>query len=749
MNKLKHFIFIILIAIITFRVILTILPFPELDTFFDRHYSLKINDRNGYLLNIIPLYDGFRREYISGKNIPEKVSNIFIRSEDKRFYYHSGIDIIAFIRALFYNIQKGRIVTGGSTITMQLARLIAPHKKGLSGKFKEIFIALRLEILFSKEKILEYWFNSIPFGNRAIGIESGSKIYFGKNVGMLNEIEACILAIIPRRPYTYNPFTKRNNIIPKVKKLAMRVLSIPEENIIGQLKYILDNMKPYKWPNCAPHFVGYIRNEISNDELSTGKDIYSSLDISINTFLESKINNFLNKYKKNRLTNGSAIVLDNRSGEILGYIGSRDFFNNEYSGQIDGVHILNQPGSCLKPFLYAYALEKGYYPNSIIPDIPSTFGTDQIYSPHNFNNRFHGPVRFRVALASSLNVPAVHLITQIGVDNFSYLLKKLSFDSLKEPPNDYGCGLALGNADISLFELARAFSIFPRDGIKLKITTRKQNKDFCVSGDRIFGSYSSRIICDILSDNASRALGFTEHSILNTDFPAIFKTGTSDKFGNIWTVGATSNYTVGIWLGNFDGSTVIGHTGSSIPARIAIETLSLIDKHPREFQKPLNVRAFEICCLSGGLATKNCPGTRIELLPATCKITPCEYHFSISGKVAVKYPPLYFGWAKNQKGLEASTLKDLKEDLDKTLYIRHPADGSIFYYDPGIPAENQSLKIEIIWGGKKEDLSIFINDIFTCHISYPYLWYFPLKRGKWKIEVKLGDYSDNIYFSVL
>jgi penicillin-binding protein 1C len=742
-----------LILMLCVKLLLWIVPFPELETFRQKPSSVRIYDRNGILLSVVPLEGGMRREYISLDNIPHTVRTIFLASEDKHFYFHSGIDIGAVLRALWINFSHKRIVSGASTITMQVARIVAPHGGGYHGKLIEMINALRIEAKCSKEEILELWFNSIYFGMRATGIATAAKTYFGKEVENLSPVEACILAVLPRRPGFYNPLTKPNNLITPVRKLMLHTRVCVEEYVEQMVKETLERMKGIHYPSMAHHFLRYIKPFLTPEEVVSGSDIYTSIDIHLNDIIECEFKRVFDQYEKKRLTQGAAVVFDNLTGEILAYCGSRDFFDKVYSGEIDGLHILNQPGSCLKPFLYALAFDSGFLPNTVLPDIPLDFGTDEVYTPANFNNRYHGPVRLRVALASSLNVPSVYLVTQIGVENFLHKLIECGFASIKETGRRAGSGIVLGNAEVSLFELTRAFSLFPGNGRILLTTWRRHQEEEGARGKRVFSSYAASMICHILSDNASRALGFSSGSQLNTDFPAMFKTGTSNQFNNIWACGATKRYTAGVWLGNFSGETVIGKTGSSIPAEIVILLLKTLDKHPESFSVPEHVKKAAICPLSGGMATDACPGRLFEYLPVHADITHCTYHTRENGEIQVNYPPLYSSWVKKYKENGNAVIKDRYDYSGNTAhehtpYFRHPHDGALLFIDPSIPREHQALKIEVAHTKVNDLLRLSINGRFQQELTSPYIWYFPLEKGTWVLEIRDADSSDRIRLTV-
>jgi penicillin-binding protein 1C len=415
------------------------------------------------------------------------------------------------VSALSQNLKAGRVVRGASTITMQLSRIVSPRKTGFLGKIEEAFNALRLESRLTKSRILELWFNAIPFSFQVEGVQSASRTFFGKEASELTQAQACCLALIPRRPERYNPLLNMEEAISGTMRLSESLsLGLSNEEIrrdVGMASFnpLVDR---------APHFSRFVNEQLAVEaQVSTGKGIplsactvYTSLDLSLNAFLEERIAYYLKMNSMSRLSNGAAILVDVRTGEILAYVGSRDFHDTENSGEIDGVRVKNQPGSCLKPFLYSLAIEKGFLPNSVLPDIPMDFGAEEAYVPMNFDRRFHGPVRLRVALASSLNVPAVYMVSRLGVNNFTDYLVRLGFLSLESQRGNLGTGIALGNAEVSLFELVQAFSVFPRGGEYLDLSYRKKEKSERGIGTTVMEPYTAAIICSILSDRSSRWL---------------------------------------------------------------------------------------------------------------------------------------------------------------------------------------------------------------------------------------------------
>ena len=702
-----------------FFLVLRFSPYHALSDFNKRPVSTRIYDCQGKLIQITAVENGIRREFIPLSEIPPFVQEAFIESEDKKFYSHHGIDFAAILRAFFQNASEGRTVSGASTITMQLARIIKPNtKRSFFTKITEAFDALRLESRLPKSRILEFYLNSVPFGFNAEGIASAARTFYSKSVKELSRDESICLAVSVRRPSLYNPF----KVSPTARK--------------------------FSYPFEAPHFVRYITN-LPDSPVGKKAEVHTSLYLDLQNAVADMLSRSVAEQAKNRLSNGAVLVCDTQTGEILSWIGSSDFFDEEHKGQIDGILSVRQPGSSMKPFLYALALENGFSPSSVLPDIPMEFGFESLYVPQNFNNRFNGPVRFRVALASSLNIPAVWLLNEIGIEKYQKKLFELGFNSLKE--QEAGLSLALGGAEVSIFELTQAFSVFARDGLFLPLraiddfdsdqTSIKEKKESPDSEEaaQVFDVNTARLICDILSDKDARALGFGYNQTFQTPFPSMFKTGTANQYQNITALGATPRYTVGIWMGNFSGETVIGKTGSSIPAKIARDILVMLQGNKGEdFKKPAQFQKERICSLSGKIACENCPDTVKEYLPIGEKSQEkCDWHT----KGGTSYPAEYATWfrLKNRSGIV--------DDKGSPLKIISPRNGSSFYYDESIRHDLQKLVVEAS-GGSEETARFFVDGRFFCESSRPFLAQVPIERGKEKISVQCGEESTEIEITV-
>jgi penicillin-binding protein 1C len=756
-RRLKIFLLItvfLVVVLILLHIVLALLPFPELKAFQSRSYGLVIQDRNGITLRVIPSSGGVKREWVSAEQIPAGVKRTFIRAEDQRFYLHPGIDPLSVIGSAWRNIRAGEIVSGASTITMQLARIIKPHEQGMKGKLIEAFDALRLEAKLSKREILELWLNNIPFGSNIEGIGAMARNRFGLSADQIDDAHAAVLAVIPRRPSFYDPLYHEENSFRAAAELSQRGnLQIDEEtikNVIADIKLVREEDRA---PFYAPHFTERLA-AAANIKLGTKNRIYkSSLDLTLQTFAERQLEHELIQLFGNRVGNGAILLIENKTGNVLAYVGSNSWFDENTQGKIDGVQVLNQPGSCLKPFLYAMAMDAGIGPNDILPDIPSVFGGREAYIPSNFDRRFNGPVRLRVALASSLNIPAVYMLERLGVNRFEQYLEQLGFYSIAEKMGTHGTGLALGNAEVSLEEMVCAFSAFPRGGspASLRFNDSIENdetkNEYGITrqeNEPLMSPETAWIISDILSDKASRFPGFGPAPVFQLPFPAMFKTGTSNQFQNIWAMAATETYTIGVWMGNFSGETVVGATGSSIPARIAANILSRLESSSQNAASnshhvggaiPVGLAEHEICTLSGMSASVHCTGKSGEWFSDNEVPGLCTWHTN-SGTV---YPSEYQSWIV-ERFRNVGTNNNQSAGI-QIPGIRIPVSGSVFYIDPSFPESAQAVRIETF--GFDSGAKIFFNNNQYGTINHAGVFMLPLVRGQHLIEAEddFGNYA--------
>jgi penicillin-binding protein 1C len=400
----------------------------------------------------------------------------------------------------------------------------------------------------------------------------------------------------------------------------------------------------------------------------------------------------------------------------------------------------------MKPFLYAMALERGFKPTDVLADVPMNFGESELYIPQNFNNRFNGPMLFRSALASSLNIPAVYLLYRLGVRNYTGLLLDLGFASLERSAEDAGLGLALGNAPVSLAELVRAFSVFPNDGLLRPLVWEARDPGEPPAGDgeaprRIYQADTARLVCSFLSDREARTLAFGNSRNFRASFPVIFKTGTANQYQSIVALGATPRYTAAVWMGNFTGETVNGKTGSSVPAAIVRDTLVYLRNRfvsagsAPDFPEPEGWVLRRVCALSGMEPTGACLSVVSEYMAREAAgPEPCSWHRDST----VVYPAEYQSW------FAALPRQGRIDYSSRPLEILSPRDGFVFLRSPGIGRDE--IPVEVIGGAEDTLLADYMGARFTE--SRPFLFYLPPAPGHHTLSVRNGGEAAEIAFTV-
>lgn len=726
------------------KLFLRLLPFPQLDAFMSRPCSTRVYDRNGELLQVLPLEEGLRREWYALDELPPRIAEVFVAAEDERFYRHCGIDFRALVRAAFQNMTQGRTVSGASTITMQLARLVVPRNAGevsLGVKFREAWNALRIEAKLDKRRILELYLNSLPFGLQAEGIGSAARTFFGAAPTELTETQVHALAVIPRRPAKYNPLEN-----PAASfEAAMEIGECTGFSVTqAQWASAFSGKKRFEYPMRLPHFVRHVQNQYRLAGKTMPPEVFLSASAELTEAAEAWVNTQLELHQQARLSHGAAVAIDNLTGEILLWSGGN--FGSGDSGQIDGVTVRNQSGSTMKPFIYAMALESGFAPGDVLADVPMDFGTQEAYVPLNFNNQYNGPVLMRTALASSLNIPAVHLLYRLGVDDYMALLGRLGFESLDGERERSGLSLALGSGEVTLLELVRGFSVFARGGGVPELRAELAPEGLAAAETAVFNGDTAAVICDFLSDRRARSLGFGFARVFSTPYPAIFKTGTSNQFQNIIALGSTTRYTVGVWMGNHGGETVVQETGSSVPAAVVRGILdALVQKNPsgaEPFPVPRTYRKAAVCALSGMPPGAACSAVTQEFVPAAGRRgrETCGWHFLRDGAVAVEYPQEYQRWlgGRNSGGGLAG---------EGALEILYPADGAVFVYDPSIPAEAQKIRVDCTGSGDAAEL--YVDGRLFQKTARPFVWFVPLRPGEMRLSVRIPGTGESTGVSVL
>ncbi|MEI9893342.1 MAG: penicillin-binding protein 1C [Chthoniobacter sp.] len=655
--------------------------------------SVEFTDRHGTPLRETRADEQFARA-VELREVPPNLIHAMLAAEDKRFFEHRGVDVVALARAVVGNVRHRHVTSGASTITQQLVKISDPRPRTLTTKVLEAARALRLEQLWSKDEILAAYLNRLDFGNMNIGVAAAADYYFGKPLADLSDAEAAFLAGLPKNPTRMNPHrnfarAKRRQMTVLERMWDGGLLTADEFATASQEKLRLQaRQRLFR----APHFVDFVMQELP---AGAPRVVVTTLDLDLNRFVESTVKTRLAQLREKQVRNGAVVVIDNRTGEVIALVGSENYFAPG-TGQVNGALARRSAGSTFKAFTYLLALERGATPASVVADVPAVFMTSSgAYHPENYNKRCYGPMRYRLALANSLNIPAVRVLNAIGgAPTLQARLRAWGLTTLDQPADFYGLGLTIGNAETRLIELTNAYAALARLGewrpyrVVLDPALAKAPD---LAATSLAADHSSQthdaawLIADMLSDNSARTLGFGSHSALRFDFPVACKTGTSTDYRDNWAMGFTPEFTVGVWVGNFDGTPmrdVSGVTGAGPIMHAVMEQL-----HTRFgttwFATPENVVEREVHPLTGKLLTHTrADAVREKFLRD--HLPPVESPEDYDADGRVKLGPEYRAWMES--GENGVTTRALCDAQDTTLRLEAPVAGTTYVIDPDLPS---------------------------------------------------------------
>ena len=607
------------------------LPSPKELTQRKIELSTKIYDRNGVLLYTI--YKDHNRTLIPFEKIPQDIKNATLAAEDSEFYSHRGFSIRGIIRSSFKNITEDKL-SGGSTITQQLVKnaLLSPEKT-VARKLRELVLAMQVERIYEKDEIFEMYLNEVAFGGTAYGIQEASRYYFGKDAINLNLSESALLIGLIKSPTKFSPFglNPESAIYRKNEVLdLMADRGYITRDQANQARAQNIQFAQQRTEILAPHFVMHVRQLLTNmygEEIVSrgGLQVVTTLDYEIEKEAERIVAEEIAKIRNLNVGNGSALVIDPKSGEILSMVGSKDYFNTAEDGNVNVTTRLRQPGSSIKVINYALSLINGKSASTIIDDAPTTFSVpgQPPYIPNNYDGKYRGKISLRSALAESRNIPAVKLLKENGVVNMIELGRKMGVTSWQDP-SQYGLSLTLGGGDLTLLELANVYATLANYGKRptlssiLKVTDHKGKVLYTNTPqpEEVLDPRIAFIITDILKDNAARTPAFGANSALVIPIhrEVAVKTGTSNNRRDNLTVGYSQDYLVAVWVGNNDNSPMSwvasGVTGAS-PIWNKIMTNVLAEKTNHSWEVPEGMVQAPICPYTGTLPCDGCP-TKME-----------------------------------------------------------------------------------------------------------------------------------------
>jgi len=552
-------------------------PIAELDDPWHREQS--IVDRQGQPLRRIPSAIGVRGAPLELTAMGDRLITSTLVSEDQRFYEHAGVDATAVLRAFKQNLTHGRLVSGASTVTQQLVKLLdsegQPTRRDPWIKLVETARATNLEEHLSKREILTAYINRLNYGRGLVGPERAASVYFGKTPSQLSWAEAALLAVIPRAPSSLDPY-RHPDRVKRRQQALLRALAehgcLSPSELSRALESPVD-LRPVRHPFEAPHFVDSL---LGDGKLPAEHPLQTTLDLALQREVEGILDSHRERLSERGADNAAAIVVDNASGEILAYVGSLEYGATP-SGQVDHANAPRQAGSTLKPFVYGLAFARGLGPNELLADVPARFDpTGDQYAPGNFDGTFHGPVSARVALASSLNVPAVRAAHGLPQGTLLAWLRANGMQHLQEDAAHYGLSLALGSGEVTLRELVQAYASLARGGRSVALRGRVDGSGRLgetQSGTELLAPEFVAEVTDSLSDPLARVLGLGGQGPFVMEFPVAVKTGTSSGYRDAWTVGFTHERSVGVWVGNSSGAPTRELTGASGAGPIFSEVL--------------------------------------------------------------------------------------------------------------------------------------------------------------------------------
>ncbi|NDJ54074.1 MAG: penicillin-binding protein 1C [Chloroflexi bacterium] len=776
---------------------------PELDSLEDSLHtpSMRITDRHGRLLYEVIGEEAGRHSVVPLEDIPQSCRDATIATEDANFYRNPGVDGVAILRAVWINLRGGEVISGGSTITQQVARnhLLDPQERAertLTRKLRESILAFRLSRAMSKDEILALYLNQTYYGNLAYGMDAAARAYFAKPLAQLALSECALLAGLPQAPSLYDPltdpaaaYTRQAVVLALMADNGMISQEQADSAARDELRFAAE-----RYAIEAPHFVGAVYDQM---QATLPPEVFYGGGLRIRTTLDLDWQNEAQTIAAHHLAllnrpelgsppsnaHGAAIVaMDPHTGQVLTMLGSPDFFDVQHSGAVNMALAPRQPGSTLKPFTYAAAFDparpRPWSPATMLLDVRRSFVTEKgyAYTPVNYDRREHGPVLVREALASSYNIPAVIALEHIGIDALLSLLQDLGI-STAQHSDDIDLSLALGGGEVRLLELTAAYGALANGGQALQpilvLDVRSTDgeviwRSSSPQGDQVLDERVTWLVSDILGDNYARAPGFTTHSILQIGRPAAAKTGTTTDFRDNWTMGYTPNLVVGVWVGNPDNSSMEGISGVSGAGPIWHEFMRAVlrDQPELDFERPAGLVQIEVCSLSGLLPSDACPYTQLEWVIPGSEPTDLDTFYqtvlldSRSGLLAnadtprefqvdqtvLNLPPQAQAWARREglplyvDVLAASGIDPANPVEPGDLTIINPDPQTIFRLTDEQPLAAQRIRLMAVGPAGLRDVRFYLDGNLLGQVDTPpFEMWWPLVEGDHRLYASAID----------
>lgn len=720
--------------------------------------TIRIVDRHGEALYDVIDPDGGRNTALPPDQIPDAIKNALIATEDASFYQNQGIALRGIIRALWINLRGGEIVSGGSTITQQVARnlLLADEKydQTVKRKLRESLLAYRITQNQTKDEILALYLNQSYFGGQAYGIEAASLTYFGKPASDTTTAEAALLIGLLQSPNSYNPLTNPD----QAKARQEIVLNLMADNgFLETAGLELATRQPLAYTATpytlrAPHFTEMVRREtdeilatLPEDTLLTsgGITVRTTLDLNHQTRAEALLENQLDQLSGNNAHNAAIVTMDVTTGEILTLVGNRA---DSEGSDINMAVSPRQPGSTLKPFVYAQAMQPptNWTAATQLNDVRTAFLTadGEPYVPVNYGRTHNGPVLVRDALASSLNIPAVIALETVGLDTMLNTFSAYGLDF--GDPDDFDLAVALGGRDTTLLDLTTAYATLANNGARptptliLDLTTADGNTLYTPparSQPAVLDEQTAWLISHILSDDSAREMGFGRNSILNIGKTAAVKTGTSNDARDNWTMGYTREVAVGVWVGNADREPMVNVTGVTGAGPLwhgVIRAVTGADVD-QPFIQPDGFRQVEICALSGLLPTQVCPNKRFEWFVEGSEPAETDsFYREIDGELVLDLPPTLHEWARGEGWTVAADLA--QPAVSAPITITYPDPNTVFRISAQLTRESQQIALKAVVDQAVSKVEFYIdNQLLQTDESVPFEVWWKLQPGRHQV----------------
>jgi len=716
------------IALITVALVLDRWTYPLPTGKLSRPPAHFVYSRDGRLLNSFASSDCFWRKPVALDRISPKLIASVTASEDQWFRWHAGVNPVSLVTAAVDNVRAGRVVRGGSTITMQIARMMEPKERTIGGKLVEMLRALQLELHYSKDDLLDIYFNLVPYGGNIEGVGAATHFYFDKEPDRLSWSEAAILTAIPASPNAFRPDlhpdrcrARRDRVLANLHQLGV----IDDAEYRDALAEEIPSRRMNR-PFFAPHL-----SQTALAARPRQTELRTTIDYNLQQLCERLAANYHATLRPKGINNLSVVVIDNRSGDLLAMVGSPDFNDTEHAGQINGALAPRSPGSTLKPFVYALGFENGLItPSSRLDDIPVSFAG---YAPENYDEQYHGVVPVSEALIQSFNVPAVNLTAKVGLREFYDLLRAGGLNTLSHRYYQYGLPLVLGACEIPLLDLTNIYAALARGGEYRPV--REFTDETLPKDRRILSTESCYLVSEILANLQRPDLPTSWE--FTRDLPTVaWKTGTSYGRKDAWTIGYNPRYTVGVWTGNFSGEGSPYIVGAETAAPLMFEVFNALTRGqpPIWYERPPDVRLREVCTVTGQPPSEYCPSTRQDLYiegvspAAVCGVhqrifvdhhtgyrlcRACMRGKAVDTLVMEQWPARLTAWLLGQHAV--AELPEQNPDcrgiiVDDAPVIASPEPEAVYELRRGAPREYQKILFKASVAHESKSVHWFLDD---------------------------------------